>query len=364
MTGTDTSRILEQPIHDASAWTPASLLANREWEFEFSSKQVNELKESLAAVRRAQLPLPAVTSIHFPLPGCQQLISSLTSELKDGRGMALLHGFPVGEFDLTDLELMYWGFCSHLGTGLTQNSDATLIHYVTEGILRPNQGDRPVGNPGMVPLHVDLADIVTLLCVRQPSDSPQSKLVSSTSIYNRILQDHAHLLPRLYRGFQWDRQNEQAAEESAVTDYSVPVFSHSGGQLTCRFNIGWILPAAKRLGHKFDDEEKEILQLMYDLSEELAFAFDFNPGDVQFANNYTVMHGREGHKGGQTEEETRLLMRIWLNTDGFRDFSDESIIRYGVMRHGKLGWTAAQMMAGIDGKRHARRDDLAPLAAE
>lgn len=353
--------MLESPVHDASAWTPASLLENREWEFEFSSKQVNELQEALAAVRRAQLPLPAVTSNHFPLPGCRQLISALRSELREGRGMALLHGFPVGEFDLEDLELMYWGFCSHLGIGLTQNSDASLIHYVTEGALRPNQGNRAVGQPGVVPLHVDPTDIVTLLCIRQPSDSPQSKLVSSTSIYNRILQDHTHLLPRLYRGFPWDRQNEQTAGESAVTEYCVPVFSHARGQLTCRFNIGWIRPAAKRVGYEFDAEEKEILKLMHDLSEELAFAFDFNPGDIQFANNYTVMHGREAHKGSQTEEETRLMMRIWLNSDEFRAFSDESIIRHGVIRHGKLGWTAAQKTAGLDGKQHARRDDLAPL---
>ena len=30
---------------------------------------------------------------------------------------------------------MYWLFCCHLGVGVTQNSDATLIHYVTEGKL-------------------------------------------------------------------------------------------------------------------------------------------------------------------------------------------------------------------------------------
>jgi hypothetical protein len=275
--------------------------------------------------------------------------------------MALLHGFPVAEFALDDLELMYWGFCSHLGIGLTQNTDATLIHYVTEGKLRPNQGSRPVGNPGIVPLHVDLADVVSLLCIRQPADSPQSKLVSSATIYNIILKEYPHLLPRLYEGFQWDRQNEQGPGESAVTDYKVPVYSGRNGQLSCRYNIGWILPAAKRLGHAFDDTEKELIQLMDRLAEENCFAFDFNPGDVQFANNYTVMHGRAGHAGGSTEEETRLLMRIWFNCEDFRAFADESIIRYGVMRHGNLGWSAEDLLEGLEHKQHPRREDLAPL---
>ena len=147
-----------------------------------------------------------------------------------------------------------------------------------------------------------------------------------------------------------------------VTDYNVPVFSEQNGQLSCRYNIGWILPAAKRLDRRFDDKELELMQLMDRLSQENAFAFDFNPGDIQFANNYTVMHGREGHAGGATEEETRLLMRIWLDAENFRAFADEGIVRYGVIRHGKLGWTAQDLLDGLQAKRHPRREDLAPMA--
>lgn len=347
-------------ITDASAWRPQDLLANRDWEFTLSDAHLEDLTVALASVKSAGLSLPEVNAGNFPMPHSAELFMSILQQLRDGRGMALLHGFPVDEFELDDLELLYWGFCSHLGIGLTQNTDATLIHYVTEGKLRPNQGSRPVGNPGIVPLHVDLADVVSLLCVRQPADSPQSKLVSSTTIYNIILKEYPHLLPRLYEGFQWDRQNEQGPGESAVTDYKVPVYSERNGQLSCRYNIGWILPAARRLQHAFDDTEKELIQVMDKLSEENCFAFDFNSGDLQFANNYTVMHGRAGHAGGSTEEQTRLLMRIWFNCEDFRAFSDESIIRYGVMRHGNLGWTAQDLMEGLEQKRYARREDLAP----
>jgi len=348
-------------VTDSSAWRPQDLLADRSWEFTLGDAVRDDLVRALAGVKAAGLSLPQVTAGNFPMPNSSELFSALLGQLRNGRGMALVHGFPVTEFGLDDLEILYWGFCSHLGTGLTQNTDASLIHYVTEGKLRPNQGSRPVGNPGIVPLHVDLADVVTLLCVRQPADAPRSKLVSSTTLYNVILKDYPHLLPRLYEGFQWDRQNEQAPGESAVTDYKVPVYSASHGQLSCRYNIGWILPAAKRLHHEFDAIERELMRVMDRLSEENSFAFDFNPGDMQFANNYTVMHGREGHAGGSREEATRLLMRIWFNCEDFRSFSDESIIRYGVMRHGKLGWTARDLMDGLQDKRYARRGDLAPL---
>lgn len=48
-------------------------------------------------------------------------------------------------------------------------------------------------------------------------------------------------------------------------------------------------------------------------------------------------------------------MRIWTNIEDFRPYADEGIIRNGIIRHGRLGWTAEQLAAGLDGKTHPRR---------
>ncbi len=56
-------------------------------------------------------------------------------------------------------------------------------------------------------------------------------------------------------------------------------------------------------------------------------------------------------------------MRIWFNMEDMREFDDEAIVRHGIIRHGKLGWTARELAAGIDGKLHRRRtSDGAPAA--
>jgi hypothetical protein len=103
---------------------------------------------------------------------------------------------------------------------------------------------------------------------------------------------------------------------------------------------------------------------MDELTHANCIEFDFQPGDIQFANNYTTMHGRAPHAPSASEEETRLLLRIWFNVDDLRPWADESIIRYGVLRHGHLGWTAKDVASGLEGKVHARRlEDLAPLVA-
>jgi hypothetical protein len=346
------------PITEPAAWTATDLEQDRRWEISLAAEEVSDLLSACAQVN--DLPLTHITTTNFPLPHCRRTIARIREELRSGRGMALLHGFPLEGQELADVERIYWGFCSHLGIGLTQNSDSTLIHYVTEGHLRPNQGTRGVGNPGKVSLHVDLADVVSLLCVRQPDDSPPSRLASSLTIHNLVRERAPHLLPRLYEGFAWDRQNEHDPSETPTSGYRVPVFSVADGVVSGRYNRSWMAKAADRAGG-FSQEEKELLDLFDELAAECMFEFPFNPGDIQFANNYTTLHGRAPHAPAVSEDKTRLLMRIWNNIDDFRPYADEAIIRNGIIRHGRLGWTADQLAAGLEGKVHARREqDGAP----
>lgn len=351
-----------EPADDPSAWTPSDLEDDRAWDVELSASQASVILDASAAAKRDGLQLAEIDRSRFPLPGCEAVTARIREQLKSGRGFALLHGFPVQDIDLDDVERAYWGFCAHLGIGVTQNSDATLIHYVTEGRLRPNQGTRGVGDPGKVSLHVDLADVATLLCIRQPEDSPPSRLASSTAVYNALLADHPDALARLTDGFIWDRQNEHDASETPTSAYKVPVFSAADGKISCRYNRNWITKAANRNGG-FSAEDEALLDLFDETADRLAFDFPFNPGDVQFVNNYTCLHGRAPHRPAESEETTRLLMRIWFNTDGLRQWSDESIVRYGILRHGRLGWTGNDLLAGVEGRVHARRADGAPVAA-
>ena len=161
------------PIEDASAWRGAELEQDRSWEYELEAGHIAELEAAVGAVKRQGLSLAEITHEDFPLPTLEAMLARIADDLRDGRGFALLHGFPVEAHPFEDLERMYWGLCMHIGTGMTQNSDGGLIHYVTEGKLRPSQGRRGVGFPQKASLHVDLMDAVSLLCVRQaPDDLP------------------------------------------------------------------------------------------------------------------------------------------------------------------------------------------------
>ncbi|MDD9915810.1 MAG: hypothetical protein OXT01_14240, partial [Rhodospirillaceae bacterium] len=72
---------------------------------------------------------------------------------------------------------------------------------------------------------------------------------------------------------------------------------------------------------------------------------------------YTEFHGRAAHAFVPEADRKRLLMRIWLDMPDFRKFSDEAIVRYGIGRHGQLGWTAEEMLAGVNDVTRPRRAD-------
>lgn len=350
------------PVADRSVWTGADLTRDSTWRFTLTDDHRRDLARALADVEARGLVVAELTVESFPLPTLVAALRAIGNELRNGRGFAFVSGFPIDGYDFGQIELMYYGLCMHLGTGMTQNSDASLIHYVTDGALKPNQGKRGVGVPVASPLHVDLSDVASLLCIRQAPDEPPSWVGSSTQLFNTVLSRRPDALPRLEAGFAWDRMGEEYDGETPASTYLVPVFSDADGRVSCRYNRYWMALAAKRNGG-FSAPDHELLDDLDVWAHGDRFEFDFRPGDVQFVNNYTVMHGRAAHAPVPEEERKRILMRIWLDLDDIGPFSDEGIVRYGIIRHGALGWTAEQLLRGEHRVGHTRRPDGAPATA-
>ena len=46
---------------------------------------------------------------------------------------------------------------------------------------------------------------------------------------------------------------------------------------------------------------------------------DFLPGDIQFVNNYHVLHGRTAYRDDPSTGRVRHLKRLWLETEVLHD---------------------------------------------
>ncbi len=200
-------------------------------------------------------------------------------------------------------------------------------------------------------------DVVSLLCVRQAPDDPASRLASSLTVHNELLRRRPDALARLYRGFEWDRMGEHGAGESATSGYLVPFYSQADGVVSCPYNRNWITSAARRKEAPMAAEDEAIFDLVDEIAFENRLEFPFHEGDIQFCNNYTVLHGRAAHEVVAAEARKRILLRIWFDMDDIRRFADAALVRHGIGRHGQLGWTAAELRAGLNTRPRARRAD-------
>ncbi|MDT4876156.1 hypothetical protein FQZ97_1115760 [compost metagenome] len=55
---------------------------------------------------------------------------------------------------------------------------------------------------------------------------------------------------------------------------------------------------------------------------------DLAPGDMQFLNNYVVLHSRTSYEDHPELDRKRHLLRLWLFTPGLADVPESFRLRY------------------------------------
>ena len=69
---------------------------------------------------------------------------------------------------------------------------------------------------------------------------------------------------------------------------------------------------------------------------------DFQPGDMQFINNYHVLHGRTPYKDDKATGRVRHLKRLWLETEVLQD--RPAYFRNNVSSH----WSKTPVISRLD----------------
>jgi hypothetical protein len=102
-----------------------------------------------------------------------------------------------------------------------------------------------------------------------------------------------------------------------VTD-NLPIYGYRDGYLSCRVIRERIDSAYRKLGAPLMGLELEALDYIAELanSERVYLDMELLPGDMQYLNNYTILHARTAFEDGDTPEQKRHLLRLWLS---FRD---------------------------------------------
>jgi hypothetical protein len=318
----------------AALWTGADLAADPSWRVEIDATQRDDLCRATDAVLARKASFADVDRSSFALPSWTGLIARARHDVEDGRGFVLLRGLPVERYGPAELEILFWGLGAHLGIGVTQTAAADLIAHVTdkgpvEGLRRGFQTNREAK------FHVDLADAVGLLCLRQAKSGGRSLLLSSATVHEILRREHPDAMAILARGFAWDRREEHGPGEDPVGPV-VPVLGFHRGRFRAIYNRNFNETVFKRRGVAMPPEERDALDALDAViaREDLQLPMDFQPGDVQLVSNETVLHARTEYEDDPTLR--RHLLRLWWNFDRY---VDDPPIR--PLPYGRLGRSAS-----------------------
>jgi hypothetical protein len=324
-----------EPVVDPAGWSPEDLRDVASWTYRISEQDIDELAEGVEEVRRRRVPIVEIAREHFPLGAFADTLADVRRELLDGRGIVMLQDFPIDRFDREETAIAYLGLGSYLGRTMSQNKQGHILGHVKDlGGDYADPHTRGYMTNAEMRFHTDACDYVGLLCLNGPKSGGASRIASSVTVYNRILAKRPDLAKALTEDFY--RSNSGEAESPF---FKQPIFSFTEGYFSAT-GAGAVIDKAQNLPGvpKFTAAQKEAIELYRETAEESALDIDFRPGDIQFLNNFVMLHTRRGYEDWPDPARKRHLLRLWLSDPAGRPIPIEQ-------RQGRAG--SGVRLAGV-----------------
>ena len=187
--------IFREHIGDPMAWCGGDF-SKDDISFDLSRRQVAALQDVLLRLRKAGLLLGETHAEHCRHPALDDDLERVFDEIQEGRGIVIVRGLPVDGHSVEDISTMFWALGAHFGRGVSQSALGDLLGQVRDE-TPPGQPESARGylSRRELSLHVDLAQIVGLMCVRQAFQGGYSQYASGLAVHNEILTARPDLMP-------------------------------------------------------------------------------------------------------------------------------------------------------------------------
>ena len=325
-------------VRGPSAWIGAEIARRPDdWTWHLSAADVAEIEAATAACRGHDIA--SITRDDFPLPAFGAVLARMRDELLNGLGFVLIRGLPVEGRTIADSATAYWGIGTHIGLARSQNAKGHVLGHVRDlGLATDDPNVRTYQTTERQHFHTDSCDIVGLLCLKTAKSGGLSSLVSSNTIYNVMVESHPDLVHRLFQPFATDRRGE--VPDGKKPWFDMPVFNDHQGFLSAIYSRTYVrsaqrFPEARRL----TEADLAALDCFDALAEDKDLRLDitFQPGDIQFVHNHTILHDRTSFVDWPEPERKRHLLRLWLAAPGARPLPPVYAERYGGIQIGDRG---------------------------
>lgn len=307
-----------QILETSAEWGPDDVADSTRWTYVLSPDEIDEIDAALGHALERSEDVLAIGRKDFPLPTVRQKLATIESELIDGRGFALLRGVPRHKYSQTEMEMIYWGIGMHLGDPWPQNQYGHVLGDVTDQGVRGHDHNSRGNEIGAVafPYHSDGSDLVGLLCLQKAQRGGISTVANAVAIHNDLVRQSPELAAALYQPQPFDFRN--AEPPGGRPWYEMPVFTQCDHRLFVRYIRPYILASQRHAeAPRIDDVAETAMQRLDAMTSESQYNvfMDLQPGDMQFVNNYHVLHARTAYQDDHESGQVRHLKRLWLATD-------------------------------------------------
>ena len=300
-----------QPVIDPAAWAPDALGPVEDWAYRISDQDQEELLAAVDAFRKRRLPLPEVNRENFPLKKLKDVLADIRRELIGGRGMVMIQNFPVDRLDREGIAIAYMGLGSYLGEKMVQNKYGHVLGHVKD--IGENYGTtgRSYNTSAEVRFHSDACDYVGLLCLHPAKKGGTSRVASSVTLYNKMLERRPDLVEVLTKDFYRSHKGEMTP--GSCPWYKQPIFCFTDGYF-CAIGAGSTIEKVLRLPGvpPLTPEQQEAIALYRSIVDEFAADIEFKQGDIQFLDNHVTLHSRREFEDWAEPHRRRHLLRLWL----------------------------------------------------
>ena len=311
------ANISPRPLEMHVNWRKADVSDPARWTLTLTDADKRELDHALSVAKAKSENLLDITLDDFPLDGLVPKLADVERELIDGRGFMRIATLDVKRYSDDDLTMLYWGIGMHLGDPWPQNKHGHMMGDVTDQNVKPNDPNVRGNEIGLVGLdyHTDGSDLVGLMCLRKAKRGGLSCVANVVAIYNELVKTRPDLVAELYNEMPWDFRGEQP--KGGAPFYMRSVFTEHDGRLFCRFIPQYIKasqrhPDAPRLTALQIEALDTVAAMARD--PEFNVYMDLQPGEMQFIDNYHVLHGRMEYEDDVAAGQKRHLKRLWLAT--------------------------------------------------
>ncbi|KAL1599006.1 hypothetical protein SLS60_008152 [Paraconiothyrium brasiliense] len=301
-----------------------------DWTYVLTSSDLTEIESALQYFKSLGKPPGYIDQSTFPLQNLHESLRQVSRDMHRGFGFEVVRGVPLEKYPREDILAIYAGIAAHVANKRGRRdhqwegkpADVVLSHiYDLSAKVDANKIGSPAYTADKQVFHTDSGDVIALFCLEEAAEGGQSKLSSSWRVYNEPAATRPDLIRTLAEPWASESFDGQGKgwNERPLLFYHRPTEAgpeHMIIQYARRNFTGFQDVARSKQIPPITDAQAEALDALHFLAERFAVTLDFKKGDIQFANNLSIFHARDGFTN--SAEKQRHLVRLWLKDDELR----------------------------------------------